>query len=301
MWLISNCIKKSIAFRLSLLWPLLLSITVKNTASAKPFSDTSNKVLPLSRNGNFKQETKDANVIFPAILCGNEKESLDYIEKFSVNRRDYIIRIYNKGKNYFPKVTGIFQKYIVPEELKVLLALESAFNGNAVSKAGAVGYWQIMDEVAREYGLRYVAHAKIIKKKTLPSVHEKSKHISTKDDRKNFNRSTHTAARYLKDRSKNLDSDWLLIVASYNCGVGNVWNAMEKSRKSNPTFWDIKDYLPAETRAYVMNFISLSVIFHNYEKFISNTLCFAPVKADMEEEKTDMVQTTTHSAATSKK
>ncbi|MEO6537002.1 MAG: transglycosylase SLT domain-containing protein, partial [Ferruginibacter sp.] len=99
------------------------------------------------------------------------------------------------------------------------------------------------------------------------------------DDRKNFIRSTYAAARYLKDRSRNLNSDWLLIAASYNCGVGNVWEAMERSKKKDPSFWDIKNYLPAETRAYVMNFITLNVIFKNYENFYKNNLCFKPVLA----------------------
>ena len=99
-------------------------------------------------------------------------------------------------------------------------------------------------------------------------------------DRKNFIKSTYVAARYLRDRSRNLNSDWLLIAASYNCGVGNVWNAMERSRKKNPDFWDIKNYLPAETRAYVMNFITLNVIFKNYENFAKNHLYFKQVTID---------------------
>ena len=93
----------------------------------------------------------DTNIIFPELLSGNEEESLDYIEKFSNNRRAYLIRTYNKGKKYFPKAVTILNKHHLPEEYKILLALESAFNANAVSKAGAVGYWQIMDEVAKEY------------------------------------------------------------------------------------------------------------------------------------------------------
>jgi hypothetical protein len=53
---------------------------------------------------------------------------------------------------------------------------------------------------------------------------------------------------------------------------------MKKTGMEDPDFWDIKDYLPAETRAYVMNFITLNVIFHNYEKFANNTLLFTPSK-----------------------
>ncbi len=237
---------------------------------------------------NKKEEhivvVKDANVEFPAILTGNENESLDYIEKFFIARKNYLIRTYQRSRNIFPKVENIFKKYNVPQEFKVLIALESGFNANAVSSAGAVGYWQFMDNVAKEYGLRIASKNKI-KQKNSGKKGEK-KHlakISSSDDRKNFTKSTHAAARYLQDRGRNLNNDWLLIAASYNCGVGNVWNAMEKTGKEHPTFWDIKKYLPAETRSYVMNFITLNVLFHNYEKFSKNTLCFKPVTCNATE------------------
>ena len=150
-----------------------------------------------------------------------------------------------------------------------------------MSKAGAVGYWQIMDEVAREYGLKYVPRHAAVKKVKGKKVGKKA--APGRDDRKNFNKSTYAAARYLKDRSRNLNNDLLLMVASYNCGVGNVWDAMKKTGLAEPDFWDIKEYLPAETQAYVMNFITLNVIFHNYEKFANNTLLFTPTKVKIDD------------------
>ncbi|MBC7689277.1 MAG: hypothetical protein H7211_13990 [Aquabacterium sp.] len=63
-------------------------------------------------------------------------------------------------------------------------------------------------------------------------------------------------------------------MAGYNCGVGNVWQAMKKTGKPSPTFWDIKKYLPAETRTYVMNFFILNVVFDNYKLFAKNKLNF---------------------------
>jgi len=267
----------------NLTWILFFSFATGSFAKGNSYTDTSKKILLASLDKKDKTGyiTLEANVVFPDVLSGNEEESLEYIEKFSVNRRAYIIRTYNRGKNYFPKVDAIFNKYDLPKELKVLLPLESAFNGNAVSKAGAVGYWQIMDEVAREYGLKYTPHKSAARKKQAKKPTAKKGQVksrSGRDDRKNFNKSTYAAARYLKDRSRNLNNDILLMVASYNCGVGNVWEAMEKTGKENPDFWDIKKYLPAETRAYVMNFITLNVLFHNYEKFSNNTLSFKPVK-----------------------
>jgi hypothetical protein len=279
-------------------WILFFSLLLSNFTKANPWSDTSKKQLlaAIAKNDNAGMITLESNIVFPDILTGNEEEALLYIEKFSTNRRAYIIRTYNRSKKYFPKVTTILKKHDLPQELKVLLALESAFNGNAVSKAGAVGYWQIMDEVAREYGLKYVPKGYAAKKTASKKAGAKGakkvakRSAPLRDDRKNFNKSTYAAARYLKDRSRNLNNDILLMVASYNCGVGNVWDAMKKSGKDEPNFWDIKDYLPAETRAYVMNFITLNVIFHNYEKFENNTLLFTPTKIKIDNTEGNMTE-----------
>lgn len=244
------------------------------------FEDTTRKstVLASADKKKAPKVLQEVNVEFPAIFTGHEEESMSYVEKFSVSRKAYLVRTYNRSRQLFPKAAAILKKYNVPQEFKVLLALESGFNPNAVSSAGAVGYWQFMDVVAKEYGLKIASNQITVKKKGSKADKKLRKPVVT-DDRKNFVRSTHAAARYLKDRSRNLDSDWLLIAASYNCGVGNVWNAMERTGKSKPTFWDIKKYLPAETQAYVMNFIAMNVVFNNYEKFTKNQLCFKEIIA----------------------
>ena len=269
-------------------WILFFTVLLCGSVKANPFADTTKPKLlaAASVKDNAGYITLEPNVVFPEILTGNEQEALAYVEKFSTNRRAYLIRTYNRSKKYFPKATAILKKQNLPQELKVLLALESAFNANAVSSAGAVGYWQIMDEVAKEYGLKYVAQEKVVEKIKAVKPADKTKPVANpvvvKDDRKNFNKSTYAAARYLKDRGRNLDNNLLLMVASYNCGVGNVWEAMKKTGKTNPDFWDIKEYLPSETQAYVMNFIALNVVFNNYEKFTNNTLLFTPTKVKIE-------------------
>lgn len=212
--------------------------------------------------------TVPANVSYPTVLKGNEGASKDYVEKFAKGRKDYVIRMHKKGATNFPKIVTTFKKYNLAEEYRVLIALESAFNGDAVSPVGAVGYWQLMDGVAKEYGINYIPR----------NSKESSSKKPLVDDRKNFNKSTIVAAKYLRDRTRNLKNNILLIVASYNCGIGNVWKAMKKTGKTNPTFWDVKQYLPMETRNYVMNFISLNVLFHNYNKLIENNLTFNPTK-----------------------
>ncbi len=262
---------------------ILAVFTIKSTV-VLAYADTSTKVLAVLKENKLPLTKKitTTNIKFPEALTGNEEESIDYIEKFSTNRRAYIIRTYNKGQKFFPKVTTVLEKHNLPTELKVLLALESAFNGNAVSTAGAVGYWQFMDDVAKEYGLKYVPNQRLQSKKIIVKKGSK-KTTPVRDDRKNFSKSTIAAAKYLKDRSRNLNNDLLLIVASYNWGVGNVWNAMKKTGLANPSFWDIKKYLPAETKSYVMNFITLNVIFNNYEKFSTNSLNFAETSTKTEQ------------------
>jgi membrane-bound lytic murein transglycosylase D len=272
-------------------------------ASAQKAPDSSKNILLASVGKRDKSRVivKEANVVFPAILKGNEQQAIPYIEKFSNKRRDYLVRMYSKGKKLLPQASAILKKYGLPEEFKMLLILESAYNANAVSKAGAVGYWQIMDEVAKEYGMKYVAQLsnaernKLLKAASRKGAKKSRVKSKPRDDRKNFNIATHTAARYLRDRRRNLDDNWLLVVASYNCGVGNVWNAMKKTGLENPSFWDVKKYLPKETQSYVMNFITLNVIFSNYSLFTSNKLSFAPeeimLPSNLEEDEVSGVET----------
>jgi membrane-bound lytic murein transglycosylase D len=191
-------------------------------------------------------------------------ESLNYVQNFSNKKKSYLKTIYQKGKNLLPQVEQVFKTYHVPQELKMLIALESNFNANARSGAGAVGYWQFMDEAAMEYGLDISGGKASGKRKG-----------KKKDDRTNFLKSTVAAAKYLRDRAHDLNNDLLLVVASYNWGIGNIWKAMKKTGLSNPGFWDIKKYLPAETKAYVMNFIALNVLFQNYDNFLKNQLVFS--------------------------
>jgi soluble lytic murein transglycosylase-like protein len=277
-------------------WILFFTLLLSGLVKADHLADTSKKPLlaAVTAKENAGFIMLEPNVVFPEVLTGNEEKATTYIEKFSTNRRAYLIRTYNRSKKYFPKATAILKKYNLPQELKVLLALESAFNANAVSSAGAVGYWQIMDEVAKEYGLKYVEQVKEAeKKKDAKAAVLKTpvtKPVVVKDDRKNFNKSTYAAARYLKDRSRNLGNNLLLMVASYNCGVGNVWDAMKKTGKTNPGFWDVKEYLPAETQSYVMNFITLNVVFHNYDKFTNNILLFTPTKVKVENAEGNMTE-----------
>ncbi len=198
-------------------------------------------------------ETNPLFVAYPLCLKEHRQQTKNYVKTYSEKERNYIIHIFNKGKKFFPKAIAILNKYDVPVELQMLPVLESEFNANAVSHAGAVGYWQFMSELAHEYGLRTSGKY---------------------DERKNFTKATTAAAKFFRDQLKYFNDDILLAVASYNCGPGRVRLSIKKSGKADASFWDVKRHLPSETRKFVMNFIALNVIAANYEKFIDRSLNF---------------------------
>ena len=150
-----------------------------------------------------------------------------------------------RGEKSFPVMEGELKKHNIPQELKYLAVIESALNNKAVSHAGAVGPWQLMSSTARLMGL---------------SVNRKH------DDRKDWNRSTNAAAKYLSILYDQLN-DWLLVIAAYNSGPSPVQRAIERTGSHN--FWEIKPYLPRETQGHVLAFIATASIFENLNNFIS--------------------------------
>ncbi len=246
----------------SLLTLIIILFIIGFTTSAKRiigysgdnFSDSVVDPISAPSTAGSTLVKNPARVVYPVALREHREESKDYVKQFAHKQRDYIIYMFSRGKDYFPKAAKIFSKYDVPEEFQVLPALESNFHADAVSHAGAVGYWQFMSELAHDYGL----------------------HTGSKsDDRKNFTKSTIAAAKFFKDQLDFFNGDILLSVAAFNCGTGGVKVAMKKSNVSDPDFWDIKKYLPTETRIFVMKFIALNVISANYKKFINHKLNFS--------------------------
>jgi membrane-bound lytic murein transglycosylase D len=137
------------------------------------------------------------------------------------------------------------KRYNVPKEMKSLAIIESAMNCNAVSPVGAVGPWQFMSPTAKMMGLR---------------VDE------TIDERRDFYKSTNAAARYLK-KLHSMFNDWLLVIASYNCGPAPVLRAINAGK--GRSFWDIKSKLPGETQNHVMAFIATSAILDKFTNVLS--------------------------------
>lgn len=156
-----------------------------------------------------------------------------YIDLYALRKRKLVSKVLATSKFYFPIFEEILDRENMPLELKYLAVIESALNQNAVSHAGAVGLWQFMAPTGRMFGLT-------------------TNHYI--DERREIVKSTEAAAQYLKNAYR-IYGDWLLVIASYNCGAGNVNKAIRNSGGKR-NFWQIMPYLPKETRGYVPAFVA---------------------------------------------
>lgn len=161
-----------------------------------------------------------------------------YIDVYSKRKRELTSKMLGLRRVYFPLFEEVLDREEMPLEIKYLAVVESALNPHARSRVGATGLWQFMLSTGRLYGLEVNSFV---------------------DERKDPRKSTEAAVRYLK-RSYEEFGDWLLAIASYNCGPGNVRKAIHRSGGKR-TFWEIRPYLPRETRGYVPAFIAVNYVF----------------------------------------
>ena len=152
-----------------------------------------------------------------------------FIEVYTMKRRNTVEVMLGLSDYYFPVFDEIFDYYGVPNELKYMSIIESALNPRAYSRARAVGLWQFMYGTGRIYGL------------TINSL---------VDERRDLH---------------GIYGDWLLAIAAYNCGPGNVNKAIRRTG-GKKNFWDVYYYLPRETRGHVPAFIAATYVMNYYQE-----------------------------------
>jgi len=138
---------------------------------------------------------------------------------------------------YFAVIEPILSKHGIPNDFKYLPLIESAWQSNAVSSAGAVGYWQFMDETARDMGLS----------------------IATgNDERTNLRKSTEAACKYIRFLYNKLGS-WTLVAAAYNGGVGMVQRKI--TRVGHRDYYTMT--MNPETGYYLYRILAMKELFTN--------------------------------------
>ena len=186
----------------------------------------------------------DNRIYLPSSSRPNEKSAIMDLHPMAISFvKDYLdenkVRLEKMkgwGEPYFRTIDQIFTQYKIPRELKYLAVIESNLKSAAVSGKGAVGPWQIMPETGRNLGL---------------TISE------TRDDRMDLNKSTHAAAKYLRELYRQM-GDWLLVIAAYNGGPGRVESAIRRSNSRD--FWKLQYNLPLESRNHVKKFIATHYI-----------------------------------------
>ncbi len=150
--------------------------------------------------------------------------------------QSYIDRTFERSRPYIHYIVTELERRDMPLEFALLPVVESAYDAFAYSHGRAAGLWQIIPSTGRRFGL---------------------KQNWWYDGRRDVVAATEAALDYLTFLHDEFDGDWLLAIAGYNAGEGNVRKAIRRNvRAGKPIdFWNLK--LPRETRAYVPKLLAL--------------------------------------------
>lgn len=170
-------------------------------------------------------------------------ERWDVKEKFD---KEFLLNYYNQGaiiyliklaNRNFPIISERLKANGVPEDFKYLCIAESNMQSWAVSKSGAVGYWQFLNGTAPGYGLEVSSQV---------------------DQRMHLEKSTDAACKYLKDAYSRF-GNWTAAAASYNCGMGGY--SSQASFQQTKNYYDLQ--LPEETNKYIFRILTFKYLIEN--------------------------------------
>jgi len=281
-----------------LIWPLLfiaaMILSGCTSSLSKPEDDTrlllsKVKNTPIQAH-NHNPDVTDDNIsqalpkeVYYSNLWDEMSKHFDLANQH-YGQYDRYIAFYNKRQRHMEKISQRAKPYLhyifnevkqreMPYEIALLPAVESGFRAHARSHQRAVGLWQFIPSTAEIFDLD---------------------RNWWYDGRKDVISSTQAALDYLEKLYKLNNNDWLLALASYNAGLGNVYRAQKKYRKKHknqpgiddyqPNFWEIQPYLPKETQGYVPKLLAVSHIIEYADLFqvaiepIENQPYFAEIK-----------------------
>jgi len=168
------------------------------------------------------------------------------IRRFQGSERKFFISSYMRSGRYRPMILKQLKEAGLPEELSWLPLVESGFKIRALSKARALGLWQIIPSTGYMYGLKRDLWI---------------------DERMDPEKSTRAAIAYLKELH-GIFGDWLTVLAAYNCGEGRVLRVISRQQMNYlDNFWDLYRQLPPETSNYVPRFLATIQILKDPEKY----------------------------------
>lgn len=171
-----------------------------------------------------------------------------------MSNQDYLLRVTSRAAPYLYYVFEQVQKRRLPAELVLLPIVESGYNPFSISSVGATGIWQLMPDTATGLGV---------------------KQDFWYDGRRDLIASTRAALNYLSYLQNFFEGRWLLAIAAYNTGEGNVLAAIKRNIREgkNTDFWSLP--VAQQTRDYVPSILALATIISHPEKY---PIFFPPVR-----------------------
>lgn len=218
-----------------LLIGLLLAFSTKGVAK------TNKVVLEVCDNSGMEEEDIKQRIIDLSSIVDMRytPEVRNYINRYLKYKEGTSLLI-GRQMSFFPIFEDVLIKKNLPTDLKYLTIVESGLRPSATSKVGAAGLWQLMRSTGRMLGLKINREV---------------------DERRNPFLSTHAATEYLESLYDEFN-DWTLALAAYNSGPGRVRSAIRKSGSKD--YWELRKFLPRETRNYVPAYIAVTYLSHYY-------------------------------------
>jgi len=183
------------------------------------------------------------------------KERLDRQVLFNYYQPANVLYMLKLSKRYFPVIEQRLKANGVPDDFKYLCVAESNLVAEAISRSGAVSFWQFLDMTAPGYNL------------------ELNKEV---DERYNIVKATDAACKYFKSAYQKFGT-WTAAAASYNCGQGGY--------NGQATFQQTKNYydlmLPEETNRYIFRILAFKYLMENADQFgfkLENEETYQPVQ-----------------------
>lgn len=191
-------------------------------------------------------ETSSERLSPPSFLSDRKTRRMQFWVKYFLEKdRARFQRFINNGEEYRHHIEEIFLSYGLPKELYFVGLIESGYYLGAKSRAQAVGPWQFIKGTGKRYNLKI------------------SREI---DERQDLFKSTHAAAKYLRDLH-NVFSSWELALSGYNAGEYGILRRIMKYKTRDYYELSKRKQLPSETINYVPKVLAAMHIVKNAEKY----------------------------------
>jgi len=248
----------------------LISAESRASGRAIPTSREAARVAIISDRMQTEVDTLEHPDIWTRIVAGLEfSQEHDNVRiqrqiDFYAENADFIQTVTDRSSPFIFEIVEELDRRGMPLELALLPIVESAYNPNASAPGNTVGLWQILGSTGRSLGL---------------------KQDWWYDGRRDPIASTNAALDYLSTLYERFDQDWLLALAAYNTGQGNVQKAIDHNIRigRSTDYWSLN--LPTVTEVFVPKLIALSRLVaapeqHGVElAFVENKPAFTKVDA----------------------